>query len=105
MRRRWIETPGGVGGALNRYDEIYNSPEPPTQPDPVEVPRDESICGHEEDRCGRVVAAGEHVIRCGRCMAPVGWVETSTKCSCQRAGGYDEECLLMGRCSEGGPAR
>lgn len=74
--------------------------EPPTIPDPEEVPREEAICGHAE-AYGRVRPIDSDLIRCGRCMAPVAWYQPSTKCSCQRAGAYETECLLMGRCSEG----
>ena len=74
--------------------------EPPTIPNAERLGHDEFVCGHAvEYGLARIV--GESGVRCGRCFAPLGIVQETKLCSCQRAGGYDTECLLTGRCSEG----
>jgi len=73
-------------------------------PGPENPPRDTHNCPHATEY-GRTQTFGEHVVRCMRCGAPVDFAyPPPTKCSCQKAGAYDTECLLTGRCSEGKPA-
>jgi hypothetical protein len=70
-------------------------PEPP----PEDPPRDSAECHHTEG--GRILP-DETVIRCVKCGGIVGEVPPPSKlCSCQRAGAYATECLLIGRWEEG----
>lgn len=71
--------------------------EPPTIPDPEEVPRTEFVCGHE-DGAGRRFEGG--TARCGRCGGVLGQIVVSDLCSCQKAGAYSTECLLTARCAD-----
>lgn len=78
---------------------MTGTPEPPVLPDPEEYPREDEICGHT---AGGRIAPGETVIRCVRCGGIVAAVPPPSRlCSCQRAGAYATECLLIGRCEEG----